>query len=573
MEMVFLVSIGIAAFFALILLGAGVRSLLRRGESEVGGWELRGGGRRIRAVASSTLAEGLRMRVALVFLLVMVVAIPTLAATGEGDGTILGRVQMFIGYAFGFSSFLLAVLTIILSTRSLSAEIAGRQIFGTVSKPIPRWQVIAGKWLGITALNVVMLAFAVFAAYAGVRYLVWDTQHRLQTELVSRGGLTEPQAAGCLDSIRRVRGPGGIGVDSPIIPAMADALGWSNEQVTELLLLLPDQTKSELRRLDQVRRHVLAARASVRPKVRDVTQAVKARLAELRERGEVTDEDEHRARRELFRVHREAQRSVGPFRVRPWVLQGPPPVESDEFLVSVRFKLEGFTPPAVSTEGMLLQENTLLGQWRVGDPESPSAFFWPESPQPKPLSTFVEFEIPSHVIDEDGVVRIEFANVDPRRVTARFAPNGLEVLYAAGSFEGNLIRAAVAMLMPLMVLAAAGVCFSTFCTFPVAFLVTLTLYAAASTSGFLYEAVGVSDSVFSLDPTTVDLVRKWIADVVFKIVSISTLDAPDRLVEGRLVSWGDLSTEALHTLVFRCGPFLATAVFIFRRRELAAIIV
>ncbi|MCA9255355.1 MAG: ABC transporter permease subunit, partial [Phycisphaerales bacterium] len=75
-----------------------------------------------------------------------------------GDATIKGRVQMFMAYSLGFSSFVLALLTILFSCRSLSREIESRQIFGLVTKPVPRWQILAGKWCGIMALNVLLMA-------------------------------------------------------------------------------------------------------------------------------------------------------------------------------------------------------------------------------------------------------------------------------------------------------------------------------------------------------------------------------------------------------------------------------
>ena len=98
----------------------------RAGES--GGWEVRGFTRRVYAVSRATLSEGLRAKLASGFLGLIFVAIPLFWFTALGDGTIKGRVQMFITYSMGLTGFVLALLTIFFSCRSLSVEIASRQI-------------------------------------------------------------------------------------------------------------------------------------------------------------------------------------------------------------------------------------------------------------------------------------------------------------------------------------------------------------------------------------------------------------------------------------------------------------
>ncbi|MCK6482741.1 MAG: ABC transporter permease [Phycisphaerae bacterium] len=672
MDDFFLYAMAVAAAFGLLLIGLGIRALMRRGEAEIAPFELRGAGRRMGAIVRATLSETLNLRVGFLLLLlvpidcacfaamksagagvgnwivqalavtvyavsclfalsavffgrapvaafcllVMIKGIPPAAFFGSGDGTIKGQLQMYISYALGLATVSLSFQTVFIAAHSIASEIAGKQVFGLASKPIARWQIVVGKWLGVMTLNVALLALAIGGTYAGVRYILWNFQRHLHHELTSRAGITPEQADACLAAINRVRGPGVQGAGSPVVASIADALGWSNQQVVEMLIKLPEETRLNVRRLDEVRRQVLVARASLRPEEPDVTAAVEKRFAELKQMGEIpptwTDD---KARSELAKEFRAAYRSVSPRYGRRWTLKGPPPVDTGDFLVSVRFKLHGMTPAFLTATGIKLPEETLVGLWCVGDPDSPSAFFWPEPVgdtiilEPQPTNAFVEFEIPSHCVQPDGSIRVQFENLDPRGVDAVFTRDGLEVLYTAGTFEWNLVRAGLMMIAPLMVLAALGVLFSTFCTFPVAALVTLTLYLVGVSTGFLTEAIGLTEDVFPTEPTTMDEFRKATGEVLLGAVSLGEVDAVQQVVEGRRISGYDLGMQCLGPiyklgyeihrkmteesppplsvdglsgflrlattggLMVKTALFLLLGVVVFRRRELAAIIV
>lgn len=574
MEQVFLVAVLISAFIGLILLGFGIRELMRRGDTEIGGLSMAGAWRRIGAVARATIAEGVRMKMAAIFIVVMLASMPLLAFFGEGDGTIKGRIQMFLGYVMGLTTFMLALMTLVLSTRSLASEITGRQIYGLAAKPIPRWQIIAGKWYGVTLLNATMLAVAGLGTYGGVRYIMWSFQRQMRHELVERGGLTDEQAVACVRAIDEVRGPGPKGVDSPIIPAMAEALDWENRAVIDLLIKLPEESRANLRRLDEVRRQVLVSRASLRPEEEKIDEMVEMRYQQLKQANELPENmTEAKVREELVKQFRSALRVIPPQTGRVWRLAGPPPFQGRDFLLSVRFKCEGFVPAVQLPNGMNLGEESLVTSWCVGDPQSPSAYFWPEVDGPQPTNAWVEFEAPTQAIDPSGQIRLYCANIDPRNVDAVFALNGLEVLYSAGTFGANIARAWLVLLMPLMLLAAMGVFFSTFCTFPVALLVTLVLYLAGVSGGFLAEAIGITADIFPEYPTSMDEFRRATAQVTLALLSVSNVDVSARLVDGRLLDWTTVGREAIRTMLLKSLPLLLMAVYIFRRRELAAIIV
>ena len=110
------------------------------------------------------------MKIALVFLLLIGAVVLGLPFSIKGDSSITGAVQSFMSYAFSATGVLLGFLTIFMS-RSLSDELAGKQIFLTVTKPIPRWQFILGKWLGMVLLTGSFLLCAGVTVYGMVRYI------------------------------------------------------------------------------------------------------------------------------------------------------------------------------------------------------------------------------------------------------------------------------------------------------------------------------------------------------------------------------------------------------------------
>ncbi len=122
------------------------------------------------AVARQMIAEGIRMKIALVFLVLVGLVVVGLPFSIAGDSSLTGAIQSFMSYGFAATSLLLGILTVFLS-RSLADELVHHQILMVMTKPIPRWQFILGKWLGITTLNAVFLLAAGLTIYAMVGYI------------------------------------------------------------------------------------------------------------------------------------------------------------------------------------------------------------------------------------------------------------------------------------------------------------------------------------------------------------------------------------------------------------------
>ncbi len=122
---------------------------------------------RIWAVAGNTIRQALRLKVAAVFIVLLLVLLPVLGFTATGDGTLKGRLQTFVSYGLSLTSLLLSLLTIVISVYAITSDIERRQIYTVVTKPIRRYQLIMGKVLGVLVLDIALLV-----VFAGIIYAV-----------------------------------------------------------------------------------------------------------------------------------------------------------------------------------------------------------------------------------------------------------------------------------------------------------------------------------------------------------------------------------------------------------------
>ncbi len=122
--------------------------------------------RRIWAVATNTIRQALRLKVAAAFIVLLLVLLPVMGWTATGDGTLKGRLQTFVSYGLSLTSLLLSLLTIIVSVYTITSDIEQRQIYTVVTKPIRRYQLILGKALGVIVLDVMLLALFAVIIYS-----------------------------------------------------------------------------------------------------------------------------------------------------------------------------------------------------------------------------------------------------------------------------------------------------------------------------------------------------------------------------------------------------------------------
>ncbi len=97
------------------------------------------------------------MKIAAVFILLLVVLLPVMGSMMTGDGTLKGRLQSFVSYGLSLTSLLLCLLTIVVSTYSLTSDLDQKQIYTVLTKPVRRFQFLIGKLLGVILLDLALL--------------------------------------------------------------------------------------------------------------------------------------------------------------------------------------------------------------------------------------------------------------------------------------------------------------------------------------------------------------------------------------------------------------------------------
>jgi ABC-type transport system involved in multi-copper enzyme maturation permease subunit len=115
---------------------------------------------RIFAIAWLTWKAALRFRLFLVIAVLLLAAVVGLPILIKDDGTARGFTQILLTYTLSAITGLLGLSTLWLSCGTLARDIEECQIQVVATKPIARWQIWLGKWLGIVMLNAALLAIS-----------------------------------------------------------------------------------------------------------------------------------------------------------------------------------------------------------------------------------------------------------------------------------------------------------------------------------------------------------------------------------------------------------------------------
>ena len=147
---------------------------------------------RILAITWLTWKAALRFKLFLVIAVLLIAAVVGLPLVIQDDGTARGFTQIIITYTLSAITALLGLSTLWLSCGTLARDIEECQIQVVATKPIARWQIWLGKWLGIVSLNAVLLAISGACVYGVLQYragkLPADEQKTLREQiLVARG--------------------------------------------------------------------------------------------------------------------------------------------------------------------------------------------------------------------------------------------------------------------------------------------------------------------------------------------------------------------------------------------------
>jgi ABC-type transport system involved in multi-copper enzyme maturation permease subunit len=125
---------------------------------------------RILAITWLTWKAALRFKLFLVIAALLILAVVGLPLVIQDDGTAQGFTQIILTYTLSTITTLLGLSTLWLACGTLARDIEECQIQVVVTKPVARWQIWLGKWLGIVSLNAALLAMAGACVFGMLQY-------------------------------------------------------------------------------------------------------------------------------------------------------------------------------------------------------------------------------------------------------------------------------------------------------------------------------------------------------------------------------------------------------------------
>ncbi len=157
------------------------------------------------AIVGLTWKAAFRFRLFLVVAVLLLASVVGLPLLIKDDGTARGFTQILMTYTLSVITGLLGLSTLWLACGTLARDIEESQIQVVVVKPVARWQIWLGKWLGIVLLDAALLALSGASVYGLLQWratrLPAAEQKTLRNEvLVARGSLKEPSVENEIES-------------------------------------------------------------------------------------------------------------------------------------------------------------------------------------------------------------------------------------------------------------------------------------------------------------------------------------------------------------------------------------
>jgi len=151
---------------------------------------------RLLAIAWLTWKAAFRFRLFLVIAVLLLAAVVGLPMVIQDDGTARGFTQILLTYTLSVITGLLGLSTLWLACGTLARDIEECQMQVVATKPIARWQIWLGKWLGIVSLNAALLALSGACVYGLLQWRATKLPAAEQTVLreqvlVARGSARE----------------------------------------------------------------------------------------------------------------------------------------------------------------------------------------------------------------------------------------------------------------------------------------------------------------------------------------------------------------------------------------------
>lgn len=449
------------------------------------------------AIARMTLQEGLRMRLVLVLILLLVFVVLRLPFALRGDETLAGRLQTFLSYSLSALSVLMGLAVVFFSCATLTGEIRSSSLHLVLTKPVNRFQVLAGKWIGVSLLSLLMVALAGGAIYA----------------------------------------------------------------LAVFIKTRPAQFARDRVKLEEV---VWTARQAARPRPPDFDAAARQRVDQMLQEGRIQPPQQSTALEEVRRELALDWMRIRPGYARQYRFEGLAPPAQQQVVYQVRFKARGIPYPR--------DEMIDIG-WVIFDPDTGAPI---EEFQTRDRHGEVHEFLVRSDIARDGRAVIGVVNPAqyPNETMLWFeGEDGLLILYRVGSFEANYLKSLLFIFLRLAFLAALGLFFGTFVSFPVACFCVLSIYLFCIGMPWWIEAMDahLKPGMERISPWTVlrPLFTILIPAMRAAFPDFNAYDGIARLIDGQYIPAGQVVKGAAHTLIYGVVLLALPGWLIFRSREIA----
>jgi hypothetical protein len=475
------------------------------------------------AVAHTVVKEATRNRLSLMFVIVLLICLPLLPLTLDPDAPLRFRVQTFISRSLSMTYVMAASMTIFLACATVAFEIRDRQIWQLVSKPMRRMNYLAGKWLGVLAVNVVILIVAGLSIFTYIQYLSQQPVANTIEGQLDRLAVTDEVLTARLGAF-------------PVLTALA-----------------PDQLRNE---------------------VENTIQSD----PELLRQGEVPLSTKRKIARELQEEFINNQRSVPPVErdspggnEKTYRFKGLGPAKRLQSTLTLHYRFHIFRDDEHTTYPVVFYVN--------GDTSTAvSRDYIPTVTHTLPIGT--------DLVRDDGTMDITIVNTFepppdmPGRGELNFEADDFELMYKVATFEANFFRAVVMTWLKLAFLAVLGIAAATLLSFPVACLLTFTVFLAGTIGPFLSMSLEeyYPTSAADLDWTNIGLVIQWgfqsfirwtAQGLVFALSSFGEYQPTQDLVKGRLIAWSTVAQGAAWLGLTWSGLAMLFGYVVIRNRQLA----
>ena len=478
-------------------------------------------GQKIAAVIGLTWKAAFRFRLFVVVTALLLAAVVALPILIKDDGTARGFTQILLTYTLSSITGLLGLSTLWLSCGTLARDIEECQMQVVAVKPIARWQIWIGKWLGIMSINAALLTISGVSIFLLLQWratkLPMEERKILENEiLVARGSAKPADAKGEID----------VATEALLLQRLSktSVAGLTGAQVAQRLQqLLNEMTPEQLKELN-----LPEMRKQLRQQVKSTFEEVPPGYT------------------------RQWQVDLGLAR---YFLKGRP--------LQMRIK---FNSADKSPTG------TFQAVWRFGvAPRIAQSAIMSLAPE-----TFHEFPIPADLFDENGVLTVNFLNVLNNTTLLFPVDEGIEVLYREGTFGPNFARGLGIIFCWMGLLAAIGLFGASFLSFPVATFFSLGILLVVFSSKTLENAIeeGTAGEYNAESGVVKGLFIDRVALPFFKatlfVINIPRQFSPvDALSTGRSITWRDLGKAVGEIVLLFGGIFAVSGMVLLTRRELA----